>query len=152
MHAEPYADQYSVTIKEAAEQLGITEQAVRQRIRRKTLPAHKIDGKVYVVISAEQDGPSHGPHNGDSGGSDGVASAVRDAYTELVTQLRSENQLLREQLTVKDEQLRANQVIISQLAERTKALPASSHDSRPRQDEPSFVDEQRPWWKRWFGL
>ena len=151
MLAEPYADQHSVTIKEAAARLGITEQAVRQRIRRKTLPAHKIDGKVYVVLSAEQDGASHGSEAVHNDGSAGVASAVRNAYSELVTQLRSENELLREQLTVKDEQLRANQVIISQLAERTRALPVPQSQESA---EPSAhaADTAQPWWKRLFGL
>ncbi len=151
MHAEPHADQHSVTIREAADRLGITEQAVRQRIRRKTLPAHKIDGKVYVVLSAEQDGASHGAEAVHNDGSAGVASAVRNAYSELVTQLRSENELLREQLTVKDEQLRANQVIISQLVERTKALPAPKAREAPERPSQT-TDLPQPWWKRLFGL
>src|SRR5690348_10891282 len=115
------ADHDTVTIKEAAKRLGISEQAVRQRIRRKTLVAQRLEGKLYVVLSVDQIEAPPGPHGVYDRDHERVASAVRDAYQELVSQLRRENDLLREQLQVKDEQLRANQVIMSQLTDRLRA-------------------------------
>src|SRR5690348_4211908 len=97
----------TVTIKEAADRLGISEQAVRQRIRRQTLPAQRLDGRLYVVLSADLLEASSAPNGVRDHVHDGGASAVHDAYQELVSQLRRENDLLREQLQVKDEQLRA---------------------------------------------
>ena len=142
----------TVTIKDAAERLRISEQAVRQRIRRKTLPAQRLDGKLYVVLSGGSDDSPPSPNGVHHGEHDTVASAVRNAYTELNTQLRSENELLRQQLTVKDDQIRANQVIVSQMAERLRALPAAlspepeKNDSAP---EVSQVNPARLWWQFW---
>jgi len=152
MHGVYDGDHKTVTIKEAAGRLGISEQAVRQRIRRKTLPAQRLDGKLYVVLSDGYDAPSPSPNGGRHSEHGDVASTVRNAYTELVTQLRSENELLRQQLSVKDDQIRANQVIVSQMAERLRALPAllspdpEHHDPVPEVPETQY---SRPWWKFW---
>jgi excisionase family DNA binding protein len=153
MHDGYNGEHETITIPEAAKRLGISEPAVRQRIRRKTLAAQRLDGKLYVVLSAGYDEPSPssiGVHHGEH---DGVASAVRDAYTDLVTQLRSENGLLREQLAVKDEQIRANQIMLAQLTDRMRSLPS------PPQPEPETREQapvrpvpvpSRHWWKRLF--
>ena len=44
-----------VTVVKAAELLGLTEGAVRQRIKRGTLPIEKpVDGSVYVLLDASR--------------------------------------------------------------------------------------------------
>ena len=148
MHGVDHPKHETVIIRKAAERLGISEQAVRQRIRRKTLPAQRLDGKLYVVLSAGDDAPSPSP----TGDGDAVASAVRDAYSEVVTQLRRENELLRAQLSVKDEQLRANQVLMSQLIQQRQELPAvlSTTPEQSTQEPTGPVPApDRPWWKFW---
>ena len=60
---------------------------------------------------------------------------MREAYTQLVDQRRSENGLLREQLAVKDEQIRANQVSAAQLTDPLKALHALPSPDRGEKDE-----------------
>ena len=152
MHGVYDGEHETVTIKEAAERLGVSEQAVRQRIRRKTLPAQRLDGKLYVVLSAGYDADTSSPSHGHDGVDARVASVVRDAYTELVTQLRRENELLREQLSVKDGQLQANQVIMAQLAERVRALPAPREEpAQPKEQTPENPMPARPrsWWRFW---
>lgn len=142
MHGGYDGEHETVTIKEAAVRLGISEQAVRQRIRRKTLLSQRLDGKVYVVLSTGYDGNTSSTNNDHQG----VASIVQDAYEGLVIQLRSENELLREQLRVKDDQIRANQILLSQLTERFRALPAPEREQT--MDAPA-APSPRPWWKFW---
>jgi hypothetical protein len=55
-------EQYSrYTVREAAIRLGLSEAAVRQRIRRHTLVAERSDGIVYVVLA--DDTPDKTPDN-----------------------------------------------------------------------------------------
>ena len=42
-----------LTIAAAARRLGLTEAAVRQRIRRGTLPSEKLNGRLHVVLSTD---------------------------------------------------------------------------------------------------
>ncbi len=142
----------TVTIKEASERLGISEQAVRQRIRRKTLPAQRLDGKLYVVLSAGYNESPPSPTPGQDSEHVRVASAVRDAYTELVAQLQSENEHLRQQLSVKDDQLRANQILMSQLTHQLHALPAAivaEQEHAKQAPESPVPAPSRPWWRFW---
>lgn len=142
MHAVYDGGQDILTVSEAGIRLGISEQAVRQRIRRKTLTSQRLDGKVYVVLSTGYDSDASDNH----ADHDGVASAVHSAYQELVAQLRHENDLLREQLHVKDDQIRANQILLSQLTEQLRALPAPAQPETEQQAaELSAAADASPW-------
>ncbi len=81
-----------VTVAEAAERLGVKEQAIRKRIARGTLPHDKEpDGRVYVYIDTEVDDEVQG-------------SATRDdTHLEaLVDGLQEQVRFLREELARKD--------------------------------------------------
>ena len=44
-----------VPVKKAAEELGITENALRQRVLAGTVPGKKVDGRVYVDMLAHDE-------------------------------------------------------------------------------------------------
>src|SRR5829696_10046464 len=113
-----------LTVPQAARTLGITESAVRGRLKRGTLRSHREAGTVYVVL-------------------EGSASAVHrdepvDSPTdqpELVAELRRTNELLREVITTRDEEIRRRDTIIMNMTEAMKALnpPAPEDSSEPRE-------------------
>jgi hypothetical protein len=151
-----------VTIREAAQALGITEPAVRQRLQRRTLKSYRADGRVFVILpdGAEQ-------HEGRNGVSHGVSSDATQALHALVEQLRSENTLIREQLTIKDRQITELHVLL-QTAQRqlTAGAPVAGTDGadnepsvsrtntapEPPQREPgaSAPPRRRGWLARFF--
>jgi hypothetical protein len=74
-----------LTVPQAAQALGITEGAVRGRIKRRTLRSHREAGTVYVVLEG---GPS-------AVNRDEPVDSPTD-QPELVEELRRTNELLRE--------------------------------------------------------
>ena len=96
----------SVPMREAADRLGVSVAAVRQRIRRGTLESFKgEDGRWYVRIPAVPDAvPDAVPY--------GVPAAVSppvhpadDATRVLLDTLRSENAFLRGEVEVRNREL-----------------------------------------------
>src|SRR5215210_5541912 len=56
---EPQANQERLTVAQAAAVLGITEGAVRSRIKRGTLPTTKERGKLFVLLCVCLSGSGH---------------------------------------------------------------------------------------------
>lgn len=104
-------------MQEAAAQLGVTIDAIRGRIKRGTLRSTKDeDGTVYVFVeggdqSSDQSETSHQP--------------AAD-QPELVEVLKEQNDYLRRQLEVWQEEARRKDHIIAALAERIPAIEATS--------------------------
>jgi len=149
------------TVAEAADMLGITTGAVRNRLSRGTLPSTKEDGTVYVFLSADMSrnterdagdtppGVSHGEP-------DTLTSELRDRLRYVEGQLEAERQAHAEARR-----------IIAGLVERIPAIEAAaSPDERESpqtvEGEPERVEPhsatgeaqegvQRPWWRRMFG-
>jgi hypothetical protein len=81
-----------VTVAEAAQRLGVKEQAIRKRIARGTLPHDKgEDGRVYVYIAPGAEDEEQG--------TDTRASTYLEA---LVESLQDQNRFLREELMRRD--------------------------------------------------
>jgi hypothetical protein len=115
------------TVKEAADELGITVDAVRGRIRRGTLDSVKLDGVVYVLLDA-----TNREHQNDESATES-ADASRQAadqaglvadesglvgdQSELVGDLRGQIDWLRREVERKD-------TIIMQMAQRIPELEA----------------------------
>jgi predicted ArsR family transcriptional regulator len=138
-----------VTVQEAARRLGITESAVRKRVKR-GLQKHdkEPDGRLYVYLDTQDKGRDQ----------------VRDSsYDMLVRRLENENEFLRRELERKD-------TILLNMTEAMKALnspaqaapsearesPETAEEERERAEPPrSAVESQepvrRPWWRRMFG-
>jgi predicted ArsR family transcriptional regulator len=144
-----------VSVAEAAQRLGVKEQAIRKRISRGTLQHDKDeDGRVYVYIASD-------PQNE-------VQSIDAQANTHLealVDTLQEQNRFLREELARKD-------AILLNMTEAMKAIvpPAQEEEApsepqgspematedrvEPTSSEPTEGPQEsswRPWWRRIFG-
>ena len=98
-----------VTVQEAAQRLGVKEQAIRKRIGRGTLPHDKDeDGRVYVYIDAGAEDEAQG------------TDTRADTYLEaLVDSLQDQNRFLREELMRRD-------AILMNMTETMRQLTAPS--------------------------
>ena len=143
-----------VTVAEAADRLGLTQDAVRKRVARGTIRHGKDqDGRIYVYVSPSdtssktdqdkvQDEPGHSEAN------------------RYIASLEDQINFLRRELERKD-------AILLRMAERIPELEparepqnqAESAESRSDRgtasEEPSESHkinerQQRSWWRRWF--
>jgi excisionase family DNA binding protein len=102
-----------VTVEEAAQMLGIEKGSVKKRIQRGKLRSEKdAGGTLYVYVDRSETVQDK---------SVGQSQTARD---ELVAELRRTNELLREVITTRDEEIRRRDVIISQLTSRIPELEA----------------------------
>jgi hypothetical protein len=110
-----------VTLKEAAEVLGISKEAVRKRVVRGTLRSDTGgDGRRYVYLDAGGDEPP---------------THERD---ELISQLRDENAYLRDENRRKDEIIMQQAMTMRQLTARQEEPRASPEtvEEAPEATEP----------------
>ena len=124
----------TVGISEAAKHLGISVEAVRQRIRRKKIEAYKNDTGVWQIVIPSPNGrmdPVGDPVQDGVQGNVQLPAGVTPAhaYEELVTHLKSEVMFLRGEMEKQrqewSEQARGKDVIIHELTNQLKALPAA---------------------------
>jgi hypothetical protein len=145
--------QQTVGIADAAKQLGITVEAVRQRIRRKRLAAYKDPSGVWqIVLPADQSAPSDVQ---DSGGSTVGAVHGPNGHDRLIDHLQGEVAFLRDEMARQREQWaeesRRKDVIIHELSSQLKALPekiVEQQQAAAAEPEPERPPT-RPWWKFW---
>jgi hypothetical protein len=146
-----------VALKEAAQILGTSKEAVCKRVSRGTLTSEVgEDGRKYVYLDAGGDGDPEGFDNVQ--GVDGL-----DPRDELVTQLRDEVAAWREEARRKDTIIMSLTQANSTLAARVPELEAPSElrespqTASPRPDKstgyPDEAGAQEPsWWRKLFGL
>jgi excisionase family DNA binding protein len=162
------AAQDRVTIQQAAQRLGVKEDAVRKRIQRGSMRHEKAkDGRVYVWVDAAQDTAQDEPETS--------RDEYRDtAQDERVEDLREQVAYLRRQLDEEREARRRADTILVQLsaanAEQARTIraieaPASEEASEVAEKVEDSPEEasprpaaggaqeaaQRPWWRRVFG-
>jgi hypothetical protein len=121
-----------MTLKEAADVLGISKEAVRKRVKRGSLSSDKgADGLVYVCLDA---------------GGDTVGE--REPSDALLSEMRSRIAFLEGELQRKD-------AILLNMTEAMKAITPSEASgegaSAPHEDTATEESAQGPWWRRWFG-
>ena len=135
------ATQDRVTIQEAAQRLGVKEDAVRKRIQRGSMRHEKAeDGRVYVWVDAAQDTTQDEP--------DTSRDEYRDkAQDDRVEDLREQVAYLRRQLDEEREARRRADLILGQLSQanaeqaRTiRAIEAPAADE-PAEDAESVEEE-----------
>lgn len=114
-----------VTVQEAARRLGVSQDAVRQRIRRGSMRHDKDDkGRVYVYLNPTDTRPTD-VH-------DAPRDAVHDASrNELVTELRDRVRFLEAELTDRKEESRRKDHIIAALTQRIPQLEPASEPREP---------------------
>jgi hypothetical protein len=130
-----------LSLREAAEVLGISEDGVRKRVKRGSIPHDRDEaGKLYVYLDVSQTE------------ADMSAGASADSPVwALVDQLRSENEYLREESRRKDHIIAGLVEHIPELEAPSEAResPKMASETGGRGEVPE--EEQRPWWRRMFG-
>src|SRR5215204_7432179 len=114
-----------VTVDEAARHLGLTVDAVRKRVQRRQIAYEKDEaGRVQIVLDKDETLQDESPD-----------TTGRDA--ELVEELRRTNELLREVISTRDEEIRRRDTIIMNMTEAMKALnPPAPEDSSEARESP----------------
>src|SRR5215208_602787 len=114
---EPKANHQRLTVAQAATALGITEGAVRSRIRRGTLPTTKVGGTVFVLLGSDTSQTNQSPNTG-----------VPSDQSELITSLQDQVRYLREQLDAereaRTEERRRHDTVVAQLTSKIPAIEA----------------------------
>src|SRR5215203_6411900 len=112
-----------LTIQEAAHRLGVSESAVRKRIKRGTLQREKTeDGRVLVYMEPSVPGAEE------------VRTPERDA---LISEMQQRLALLERELDVRTEEIRRRDTIIMNMTEAMKALnPPATEDSSEARESP----------------
>jgi hypothetical protein len=147
-----------IPLREAADELGISKDAVRQRIRRDTLRSDKgDDGRVYVYL----DTSPHGVHE----------EAERKGEDRLYREMQARIAYLERQVDEEREARRRADTLLARLMDRVPELeppaeappdasrspetaePGPEGTSSPRSDAPGRQNgvQRRPWWRRVFG-
>jgi hypothetical protein len=136
------------TVPEAAAMMGISAEAVRNRINRGTLRAEREGGRVFVLLESGQ--PSDSPRPTDDRPND---------RPELVEVLQARIDDLKEQLGSERRANEENRRIIAALTQRIPAIEAPDTPERPgptdapteARDEPQAGAQEpkpRSWWSR----
>jgi len=165
-----------LTVSEAADELGISAEAVRSRLKRGTLRSIKEGGTVYVLLPApvEDDQTTTGRDQADAhtepehDRADDQTSTRLDLHEELVEELRDQVAFLRRELEARTEEARRKDHIIMSLTQWAPALapprdeprgPETDAETSEGTDTPSDREDSekpssrpRSGWRRLFGL
>jgi excisionase family DNA binding protein len=119
-----------LTIQEAAHRLGVSESAIRKRIKQGTLKREKTeDGRVLVYME-----PS-------ATGTEEVWTPERDA---LIFEMQKQLAFLERELDVRTEEIRRRDTIIMNMTETMRALSSPSQEAPPDEREsPQTGEEQQ---------
>jgi hypothetical protein len=145
---DPTANQQRLTVHDAARRLGVSEDAVRMRVKRGTLSSDKEGGRLHVLLDIE---PTPEP--------------TTDRTGELIEELKGRVHSLEYQLDQEREANRENRRIIAALTSRIPAIEAPSDErespetveeeqgrGEPHSDAPGAQEGvQRPWWRKLIG-
>ena len=144
------------TVPEAAQVLGISPEAVRNRLSRGTLRSEKVEGRVHVLLARPDRSQS-------------IGDVSTDIPTDIVEELRDRIRYLERQVEEERDARRRADTLLARMMDRLPELeappePSGSPEtaeeeperstSTPRPDAPGPQEgaaERRPWWRRWFG-
>jgi hypothetical protein len=129
---EPQANHERLTVAQAAAALGITEGAVRSRIKRGTLRTTKEGGTVFVLWGGGTSQANQSPHTG-----------VPNDQSKLIASLQDQVSYLREQLDAereaRTEERRRHDTVLAQLsaanAEQARTIRAIEAPAETPPDE-----------------
>ena len=130
------------TVKEAAKRLNTSEAAIRQRMQRESIPYEKDEetGRVYIILDGSEDRL------------DGVDTDIEHSIDrELIS-------TLQEQLRLEREASAELRRIIAGLTQRIPALEPGDERETPLSASEATSNggpgdqENRSWWRKFFGL
>jgi hypothetical protein len=144
-----------LTVAQAADRLGITQDAVRKRIARGTIRHDKDqEGRIFVYLDTFERESKTNQDSGQDGESNTVSDTGQDKYTRS---LEDQIEFLRQELERKD-------TIIMSLTQRIPELeapseprespqtPAEEYYGTSRQEAEDSLQRRPSWWRRFFGL
>lgn len=154
-------DRLRLTVPEAAKALGISPEAVRNRLSRRTLDSEKVNGTVHVLIDRDMVRHTDDRPNGTP---DDVSSDM-PGRDELVDELRDRIGYLERQVEEEREARRRADTLLARLMDRVPELEAPETRQEDAQDSTNGAAgprpptsstspqnaAQRPWWRRVFG-
>lgn len=167
------ADDYTgglvrLTVPEAAQRLGISENALRKRVQRDTVIWDRDDdGRVFVYLPPT--GTGQDTDQADDQATDYADDQATDqaaAPVELVESLQEQVGYLRGTLETRDKELAEMRRLLAGALERIPAIePPPDTPPEPRESTVTSSDKQgstvhpedgeaqkRSWWKRFFGV
>jgi hypothetical protein len=159
----PPTDHVRLSVAEAARALGITEGAVRSRIKRGTLPTIKEDGNVFVLWgsgTSEANHPTYTDEPRDVPTGEPSDQPEQPQAGELVESLREQIDYLKGQLDVEREAGRRKDHLLAAALERIPQIeaPQEASETPPRRSEAKEGEERvqddgerLSWWRRLFG-
>ena len=159
-HSEAGRNTARHTVAEAADILGASQGAVRNRLSRGTLPKVKEGGTVYVLLPADMSRPTERvthdmPPDRPQSEPSGLTSELRDRLRYVEGQLEAERQAhaeARRLLMAALERIPPQLEAPSEARESPQTAEEGSQRAGPR---PATVGNQegaqRPWWRRIFG-
>jgi hypothetical protein len=142
-----------LTVHDAARRLGISEDAVRMRVKRDTLEAEREGGRLYVLLDED------------------LTSEPTDRTGELVDLLRAQLEDLRSDRDAWRDQARRSDYLASTAMDRTRELegrlreieagpdtearespesPGPIHTPTNTAGAPETGTQRTPWWRRMF--
>jgi len=145
------------TVAEAADMLGISTGAVRNRLSRGTLPSTKESGTVYVLL------PTDMSRVADRDADDTPGGIPQSDNTALTSELRDRLRYVEGQLEAERQAHAEARRIIAGLVERIPpaiearespvAAEEASEGAEPHSEAPGAQEgtQRRSWWRRMFG-
>lgn len=155
------------TIAQAAAQLGLTEGAVRSRIKRGTLAAERVGGRVYVILSGDEPPPNTGEPT-DEPSADLYQDRLIESYEARIESLERQLQAEREahgesrriiaglvqripELEAPPQTPEEDESVAESASDGMGSTEEETEGSAEPQSEASERSGTRPWWRRIFG-
>ncbi len=139
--SEPQANHERLTVAQAAVALGVTEGAVRSRIKRGTLPTAKEGGRVFVLLGGSTSQANQPPNTGVPGDQSELIASLQDQVSYLRERLDAERE-------ARTEERRRHDTVVAQLTSKIPAIeaPASpeARESPETAEEPSEGAQPHP--------
>jgi hypothetical protein len=147
-------------VGEAAQELGISTDAVRKRIARGSLHSNREDGHVRVWLDVgETEAGREAQVDGEA-----LVEVLQSHITDLRVQLEAEREARRRADTIIAQLTQANAALAARVPELEAAQPGEDHAEGVAEDQAvptgnappkARTDESRrsekPWWRRMFG-
>jgi excisionase family DNA binding protein len=140
-----------LTVEAAAERLGLTQNAVRGRIKRGTLPAIRRGSRVFVVlpraVASSSDSPVAAPGTATNPATTPIASAtlarlagIAEERQRQIVALRGERDRLADQLTRQQRLLEREQRLRERLQDQFERLSRDLHAAPAAAEPPAAED------------